>query len=110
LIDACFQAVCFQRHARQEGDRRVEPQRLAEHVAREGQLLGVLDGDGIVTSHRLHLSSHTLAGRRMHGEQIDGPGERAGSGFVAGQKEHAKLIDQFFAREALRRCRRRAPR
>ena len=73
--------------------RRIKPQRLAEHVAGEAQL-------GQFTKHRpfgqrLRFCRHPLLHVRMGGEQIQGPSQRRGRGFMPGQKEDRHLIHHF---------------
>ena len=96
--------------ARQEGDRRIEPRRLPEDRAQDGQLLGLLEADRPLPDHRIHFRADRGRQAGLFHEQGEQPGQHARRGLVAREEEHAELVDEFPRERSPARSLRPAPR
>ena len=93
-VSECFGFQVFAHHHRH---RRVQPERLAEHVAREGQLGQVGEGKADLAASRLCLCRDAVLRRLIDRQQIQRPGQRGGRCFMACEKKDRHLIDHFRA-------------
>ena len=88
-----------QSYPRNEGYRRIKAQCLLKNRARVGHSARVLEGHITPFSNLFGLRSQPLHDIRTRGENIEGPGQRAGRRLVTGKKEHTQLVDELLPAE-----------
>ena len=91
------------RFAHHHRHRRVEPERLAEHVAGDAQFRQGREIRRLGQARR--LLGHPVLPVGMGGQQVQRPGQGRGRGFVPRQKEDRHLVDHFRGGERLARLR-----
>ncbi|MCY1441591.1 hypothetical protein D9M71_579110 [compost metagenome] len=94
-------ALRLRRLAHEEPDRRIQPQRLAKHIADRRQALDIAQLEIAFTDRLLDLRKHLVLQVRALRDQVKRPRQRAGRRLVAGQEQHAHLVDQLFIGEAV---------
>jgi hypothetical protein len=77
---------------------RIEPQRLAEHVAREAQPRETRESVAAAKGPRLRRHPRLRLG--MRGEKVERPGQRRGRGLVPRKEEDRHLVDHLLGRTA----------
>ena len=90
-----------QRNARQEGDWRIQPQGFPEYCPHQRQAFGMFERQRAVADNLVDLRPQAGHQFRLVGQDVEHPGQRAGRGFVTGEKEYAELVDQFVAGKGL---------
>ena len=85
--------------ARQEGDGRIEAQRLAEDIAQLPHLLEHRRGQRRITRHRADFRPHPILNMAAFGEHIKRPGHGAGRCFMAREEDGRHLLHHLVAGE-----------
>ena len=90
-----------QSDAGDKGNRRIQANGLAEHIADERKAADVLEADFAVADHVVNLGTHPCNDLRLLSQDKEHPCQRACRGLVTRQKHHTELVDQLVVAKGL---------